>query len=91
MKFASDVSPLCTELTSALDNPIWGWRLRSKHRFSKFFVELESDVNLAEDAGMVAIDHCVDMGLTFGGVDKPAEEGLMAKSIRKLFLPDDSM
>jgi hypothetical protein len=156
MKFASDVSPLCTELTSALGNPIWGWRLRSKHRFSKFFVELESDVNLAEDAGMVAIDHChvtrrvlrtsyssektqkhlqttlvsdsivslvismgnnryvsfrcfrlllrlmrvismgnnnhcVDMGLTFGGVDKPAEEGLMAKSIRKLFLPDDSM
>jgi hypothetical protein len=32
MKFASDVSPLCTELTSALDNPIWGWRLRRKHR-----------------------------------------------------------
>jgi hypothetical protein len=31
MKFASDVSPLCTELTSALDNPIWGWRLRRKH------------------------------------------------------------
>jgi hypothetical protein len=46
-------------------------------------VELESDINLAEDAGIVAINHCADMGLSFGGVDKPDEEGLMAKSVRK--------
>jgi hypothetical protein len=36
----------------------------------------------------VAIDHCVDMGLTFAGVDKPDEEAMMAKFIRGLFLPD---
>ena len=55
-------------------------------------MELESDINLAEDAGMVAINHCVDMGLIFAGVDdKPDEEGMMAKFVRGLFLPDDIM
>jgi hypothetical protein len=40
---------------------------------------------------MVTIGHCADMGLTFAGVDKPGEEGMMAKFVRGLFLPDDIM
>lgn len=30
-EFARDINPLCEEATSALNNPIWGWRLRRKH------------------------------------------------------------
>jgi hypothetical protein len=40
---------------------------------------------------MVAIDHCVDMGLTFAGIDKPDQEGMTAKSVRGLFLPNGVM
>jgi hypothetical protein len=31
------------------------------------------------------------MGLTFAGVDKPGEEGMLAKFVRGLFLPEDIM
>jgi hypothetical protein len=49
------------------------------------------NTDLIENAGMVTIDHCADMGLIFAGVDKPDEEGMMAKFVRGLFLPDNMM